>query len=186
MPRWHQGRRNNAPLAESTTPAAIVMLSTPTSSSDLPATRKGTVRAAVIRLDRDLLSVQSGLLGNSEKQLARFIAALADLGPVFSQFGRYLGTRYDLFRPELCQAFLETGTVSLPNAEDLVLAHARDFPEATSNWLSKLRPEANRSDHLTHYYRWPGQPHLSLRLLNPAFLDLWETDQHLLVRLLNL
>jgi len=159
------------------------MLSTSTSSSDLPATRKGMVRGAVIRLDTELLSVQSGVLGTSEKQLARFIATLAELGPVFSQFGRYLGTRYDLFRPELCQAFLETGTVSLPDAEDLALAHIQEFPEATSSWLSKLRPEAKRSDHLTHYYRWPGQPHLSLRLLNPAFLELWETDQHLLVRL---
>jgi predicted unusual protein kinase regulating ubiquinone biosynthesis (AarF/ABC1/UbiB family) len=158
------------------------MLSTPTSSSDLPATRKGIVREAVIRLDTELLSLQSGVLGTSEKQLARFIATLAELGPVFSQFGRYLGTRYDLFRPELCQAFLEAGTVSLPDAEDLALAHIQEFPAATSNWLSKLRPEAERSDHLIHYYRWPGQPHLSLRLLNPAFLELWETDQHLLVR----
>ena len=159
------------------------MLSTPTSSRDLPATRKGIVREAVIHLDTDLLSVQSGFLGTSGKQLARFIATLVELGPVFSQFGRYLGTRYDLFRPELCQAFLETGTASLPDADDLVLAHIQEFPDVTSSWLSKLRPEATRSDHLTHYYRWPGQPHLSLRLLNPEFLGLWEIDQHLLVRL---
>ena len=159
------------------------MLSTPASSGDLPTTRKGIVRAAVIRLNTDLLSVQSGVQGTSEKQLAPFIEALAELGPVFSQFGRYLGTRYDLFRPELCEAFLGTGNVSLLEAEDLALAHVQEFPEATSTWLSKLRAEPTRSDHLTHYYRWPGQPHLSLRLLNPEFLELWETDQHLLVRL---
>lgn len=160
------------------------MSSAPTTAGGLRATRKAVVREAIIRLNTDILDVQGGVLGaTSERQLARFIATLAELGPVFSQFGRYLGTRYDLFRSELCRTFCETGTVTLPTAEQLAQAHIGEFPDATSGWLSKLRPEEERSDHLTHFYRWPGQPHLSLRLLNPLFLALWETDQHLLERL---
>ena len=154
-----------------------------TTSNDLPAARRAVVRETILRLKTDLLDVETGVLGASDRQLSRFIDTLAELGPVFSHFGRYLGNRYDLFRPEVCQGLLGTGAVNPLLAEDLERAYRRHHPETEASWLCKLRPEAERSSHLTHYYRWPGRPHLSLRLTNTEFLELWDTDQQLLDRL---
>ena len=75
---------------------------------------------------------------------------------------------------------LETGTVAVLANQQLAEAHQIRYPDSDAASLTHLRPDKDRSDHLTHYYRWPGEMHLSLRLLNPEFLALWDADQKLL------
>ena len=156
------------------------MKNTERGSSTSYALRKDVVRVAISRLRTEILHIPPISVGTTVEQLDFWRGTLSELGPVFSHFGRYLGTRNDLFHPEVCGALLETGTVAVLANQQLAEAHQIRYPDSDAASLTHLRPDKDRSDHLTHYYRWPGEMHLSLRLLNPEFLALWDADQKLL------
>jgi len=156
------------------------MKKTERGTSENRAIRKDVVREAITRLRTDYLRIPPSSVGTTTKQLDAWRATLSGLGPVFSHFSRYLGTRHDLFHPETCEALLHTGMIAVSANQRLAETHQLHFPDSDAASLTNLRPDKDRCDHLTHYYRWPGEMHLSLRLLNPEFLALWDADQKLL------
>src|SRR5437762_2155293 len=82
------------------------------------------------------------------------IAVLARAGPVFAQFGRYLGTRPDAIRPEHCLHLCETGTVRSMPPEELRPWFRQRYGEVLPPWAQNLSEDLARSDHLVHVYRW--------------------------------
>jgi len=156
------------------------MKNTERGSSRSHALRKEIVREAISRLRTELLHIPPISVGTTAEQLDYWRGTLSELGPVFAHFGRYLGTRHDLLHPEVCEALLQTGTIAVSANQRLAETHQLRHPDSNAASLTNLRPDKDRCDHLTHYYRWPGEMHLSLRLLNQEFLTLWDADQKLL------
>lgn len=123
-----------------------------------------------IRSSADLVSV-----------IADFTSALANLGPVFSHLARYLGSRPDCFPPSHCLILGETDETWLLSGAELQPYFEEWLgADEVPPWLANLKSDRERSDHLTHCYRWRDQPDLAFRLLNPKFVELWATDRELL------
>jgi len=142
---------------------------------------EGQIRQAFGALEmgmRQRLGIAS--LQDSLSDLDEFTALLSRLGPVFSQLGRYLGTRPDCIRPEHCLRLGETGLVALLSADELRPHFGHLFQDPIPPWILNLREEESRSDHLIHVYRWNGPPEVFFNLVNPRFAEAWPVDRALL------
>jgi predicted unusual protein kinase regulating ubiquinone biosynthesis (AarF/ABC1/UbiB family) len=140
--------------------------------------RKQEVREAFAALDaRKRPGLSASSFADSLGDLDDLIAVLSQLGPVFSQLGRYLGSRPDCIRLEHCLRLRRTGGVTMLSPEALQPYFSDFFPASMPPWLLNLREDPRRSDHLIHVYRWSPQPEISFRLVNPNFAEAWQIDR---------
>ena len=110
------------------------MSSFPLSSTS--AERRRAVERKLHALDRPkrprLAPPPDGRLGTDERPIAGLRAALEELGPVFSDFGRYLSSRIDLLPRRDCIELAATDgratTRPLPDAAALAIAQLGDGP----------------------------------------------------------
>jgi predicted unusual protein kinase regulating ubiquinone biosynthesis (AarF/ABC1/UbiB family) len=119
----------------------------------------------------------------SKVHVKRLRSIIESLGPVFSLFGRYLGTRVDLFPISVCLELLEIPDVTEPMDHDTVQSIIKqEWGQKSASVLLSFdpSPRSSRLVYQTHFGRFMDGTPVRIQLINPVFPKLVERDSPLL------